>query len=51
MAYSKYKKIDPSRIEACLFYVTENKIIEPRVQSEAEVVELWSRVLAKVKGA
>ena len=49
MAYSRYRQLPAESIDACLYYITENKVVRPRVQSEAEVIELWNQVLAKTK--
>jgi DNA helicase-2/ATP-dependent DNA helicase PcrA len=49
MAYARYLKVDPETISACLFYVTDNLVVEPRIKSEQEVIELWQGVLRNLK--
>jgi DNA helicase-2/ATP-dependent DNA helicase PcrA len=49
MAYSRYKGIDPSKISCALYFVTDDRVLEPSIKSEAEIIELWQSVLAKVQ--
>ena len=49
MAYSRYLGIDPETITACLFFVTDNLILEPKIKSEQEIIELWQGVLRNVE--
>ncbi len=51
LAYSKYLNIDPETITTCLFFVTDNLVISPKVKSEKEIIELWQAVLARVEPA
>jgi hypothetical protein len=43
--------VDPNTITCALYYVTEDKILEPPIKTEAELIELWQGVLAKVRPA
>jgi DNA helicase-2/ATP-dependent DNA helicase PcrA len=49
MALARHLKKDPETISCVLYYVTEDKILEPPIKTEAELIELWQSVLAKVK--
>jgi DNA helicase-2/ATP-dependent DNA helicase PcrA len=45
LAYSRWAKIDPNRIDACLYFVAEDKIVRPeRIYSESELEERWLSV-------
>ena len=49
MAYARFKKVEPSAIKVCLYYVNENIEINPEaVKSEDELIEMWNGVLAQV---
>ena len=49
MAYSKFKGVSESDIKVCLYYVNENKEINPEnVPSEKELIGLWNKVLETV---
>jgi DNA helicase II / ATP-dependent DNA helicase PcrA len=42
LAYSKWKKVDPSLIDAVFYYVGEDRVITPeRIFDETELLTLW----------
>jgi DNA helicase-2/ATP-dependent DNA helicase PcrA len=49
MAFARIQKIDPSLIDVCLYYVSDNQEIKPEsVPTEAELIALWESVLENV---
>jgi DNA helicase-2/ATP-dependent DNA helicase PcrA len=49
MAFARLYKVDPSKIEVCLYYVAEDLEIKPEVvPSEADLISLWDSVLENV---
>ena len=45
LAYSQWANIAPERIDACLYFVGEDKIVRPeRLYSESELEERWLSV-------
>lgn len=45
IAYATWKGIDPAEIDACLYYVAEDRVVRPeRSYSLSELRALWSRV-------
>ena len=45
LAYSQWANIDPGRIDACLYFVADDKIVRPeRLYSESELEERWLSV-------
>ena len=50
MAFSKLHGVEPSKIEVCLYYVSEDLEIKPEeVPSEVELFALWDSVLEQVE--
>ncbi|MEY3856006.1 MAG: hypothetical protein RJA45_476, partial [Actinomycetota bacterium] len=49
MAFARLHKVDPAKIEVCLYYVADNLEIKPEVvPSEADLIALWDSVLEQV---
>jgi DNA helicase-2/ATP-dependent DNA helicase PcrA len=48
MAYSRRHGIPEEQISVCLYYVAQNQVLRPPVLSEAELIDLWRGVLAKL---
>jgi DNA helicase-2/ATP-dependent DNA helicase PcrA len=45
LAYSHWRGIDPSQIDAVFYYVADDRVIEPeRIFDEAELLERWRAV-------
>lgn len=45
LAYSQWANIDPERIDACLYFVADDKIVRPeRIYSESELEGRWLSV-------
>lgn len=46
LAYSQWKDIDPSNIDAVFYFVADDQIIQPdRIFDKAELEALWSAAL------
>ena len=49
MAFARLHKVDPAKIEVCLYYVADDLEIKPEVvPSEQELIALWDSVLERV---
>ena len=49
LAYSRWAKIDPNRIDACLYFVADDIIVRPeRIYSEDELEERWLSVTGSI---
>lgn len=49
MAFARLHRVDPARIEVCLYYVADDLEIKPEiVPSEQELIALWDSVLDRV---
>ncbi|MBK5237768.1 MAG: ATP-dependent helicase [Actinomycetales bacterium] len=49
LAYSQWANIDPERIDACLYFVADDKIVRPeRIYSESELEERWLSVTGAI---
>lgn len=48
MAYSRRHGIPEEQISVCLYYVAHDQVLRPPVLSEAELIDLWRGVLAKL---
>lgn len=47
LAYASWRDVDPSRIDAVFYYVSENRVIRPEhLFDEAELLERWRRAFA-----
>lgn len=45
LAYAKWAGVDPERVDACFYYVEEDRVIRPeRLYDEAELRSAWSSV-------
>ena len=49
MAFARLHRVDPAKIEVCLYYVADDLEIKPEVVPiEEELIELWESVLEQV---